>query len=341
MAAGTGLSMATREDGAATISRRMILGAGAMLAAQPLSALAQKRAGEDVIELWSAAPPGAITAARIVRKIDDQSRDPAQPDRWITGVARPVLVVRRPARPSGGAMLVIPGGGYGFLSYDNEGTSQAAWLNARGITAFILLYRLPDDGWSRREDVPLQDAQRAMRLIRSRAEAFGVRPDRVGVLGFSAGGHLAGSLTTRHAEPVYDPVDGADRLSARPDVAGLVYPVVNLDAPYAHGGSRDRLLGPDAPPALRRAHSVDLGVTAETPPLFLVHAADDGLVPPANSIALYQAMQAAARPAALHVFESGGHGFGVRLPATEPASAWPDLFTAFAARHGIFPPRPG
>lgn len=322
-----------------TIGRRTILGAGAMLAAQPFSALAQERPDEEVIELWPGAPPRMIATARIVRKVNDQSRDPARPDRWITGIARPVLVVQRAARPGGGAMLVVPGGGYEFLSYDNEGTSQAAWLNARGITAFILLYRLPDEGWSRREDVPLQDAQRAMRVIRSRAEAFGVRPDRVGVLGFSAGGHLAGSLATRHAEPVYDPVDGADRLSARPDVAGLVYPVVSLDAPIAHGGSRDKLLGPDAPQALRRARSVDLRVTAETPPLFLVHAADDGLVPPANSIALYQAMQAAGRPTALHVFESGGHGFGVRLPATEPASAWPDLFAAFAARHGVFPPR--
>jgi acetyl esterase/lipase len=246
-----------------------------------------------------------------------------------------VLVVRRPARPNGAAMLVVPGGGYGFLSYDNEGTSQAAWLNEQGITAFILLYRLPGEGWVQRQDVPLQDAQRAMRLIRARAVNFAVDKGRVGVLGFSAGGHLAGSLATRHGERVYAPVDAADRESARPDVAGLIYPVVSLDAPFTHGGSRDMLLGEGASADMRRARSVEMRVDADTSPIFLVHASDDGLVPPANSIALFQAMEVAKRPVALHIFEDGGHGFGVRLPRTMQASAWPGLFMTFAAKQGL------
>jgi acetyl esterase/lipase len=318
-------------------SRRMILGASAALAATPVRALAQPGEKEDeVIELWPGHPPGSA-GNKIVRKVDDQSRDPARPDRWISGIDRPVLVVRRPAQPNGSAVLLVPGGSYWFLSYDNEGISQADWLNARGVTAFILLYRLPGEGWRQREDVPLQDAQRAMRLIRSRADQLAIKPDRVGVLGFSAGGHLAGSLATRHAESVYTPVDEADRLSARPDIAGLIYPVISLDAPFTHEGSRAALLGQDPTDASRKARSVELRVTAGTPPTFLMHAADDGVVPVANSLALFQAMQAKARPAALHIFDRGGHGFGLRLPASEPASAWPKLFAAFAARQGVFP----
>ncbi|MDF0542214.1 alpha/beta hydrolase [Sphingobium sp. H39-3-25] len=322
-----------------SLSRRAMMGAAAAVAAAPRIAMAQTGPDDEIIDLWPSDPPGK-TAATITRKITDQSRDPAHPDRWVTGVARPVMVVRRPERPNGSAVLVMPGGGYGFLSYDNEGTSQAAWLNARGVTAFILLYRLPAEGWHRHEDVPLQDAQRAMRLIRAGAQRFSIKPDRIGVIGFSAGGHLAGSLATRHGEQVYAPVDATDRLPARPDVAGLIYPVISLEAPFTHGGSRDMLLGDGASTEMRRARSVELRVDAATPPTFLVHAADDGLVPVANSIAMFQSLQAAKRPAAMHLFEDGGHGFGVRLPQTMQAAAWPRLFATFAARHGAFPETP-
>ena len=315
-------------------SRRSVLGGGAMLAltASPLAAEASGQ--DEVVELWPGPPPGG-RGTTITRKIDDQSHDPAHPDRWVTGITRPVLVVRRPARPNGTAVLVIPGGGYTFLSFDNEGTSQAAWLNARGITAFILMYRLPGEGWNGQADVPLQDAQRAMRVIRSRAAGFGIRPDRVAVLGFSAGGHLAGSLATRHAEMVYAPVDAADRQSARPDLAALIYPVISLYEPYTHPGSRDTLLGFGAQTNDLRRYSVERRVGADTPPVFLVHAADDGLVPPANSIAMFVAMTDAKRPVALHIFEDGGHGFGTRQPADRSAMAWPALFATFATRHGL------
>lgn len=319
-------------------TRRTLLVAGTLLAAASTrSAVAQIGRDDEVVSLWPGAVPGATPAtARIARRIDDQSKDPAHLDRWVRGVARPVLVVRRPARPSGAAVLIIPGGGYEFLSYDNEGTSQAAWLNARGITAFILLYRLPAEGWQNRAVVPLQDAQRAMRVIRAGAQRFGIDAARVATLGFSAGGHLAGSLATRHAERTYAPVDAADRLPARPDLAGLLYPVVSMAAPFTHGGSRDALLGPGASESLRHATSIETRVTADTPPIFLVHAGDDGLVPVANSLALYAALRAHERAAELHVFDEGGHGFGERLPRTMPASTWPDLFHAFGRRKGVF-----
>ena len=320
------------------LSRRNLLGAAALLGLAATAAAthadAQTTEHDDVVQIWPGPPPGS-TGTAIVRKIADQSKDPARPDRFVTGIARPVLVVHRPPHANGAAALIMPGGGYGFLSYDNEGVAQAAWLNARGVTAFILLYRLPSEGWTGRPDVPLQDAQRAMRVIRAGAARLGIRTDQVAVLGFSAGGHLAGSLATRHAESTYPPVDAADLLSARPDVAGLIYPVVSLDEPFTHIGSRDMLLGPGSSVSDQRARSVERRVDATTPPTFLVHAADDGLVPPANSIALFTALRAAQRPAALHVFEDGGHGFGTRLPATKSAAAWPSLFSSFANRQGV------
>lgn len=323
--------------GAGFTRRTFLTGAGcAVLAGTVAPALAQIMPADEVVPLWPGSPPGS-QGAPVARRVDNQSRDPARLDRWVRGIDRPVMVVRRPQRPNGAAVLVMPGGGYEFLSYDNEGVEQAAWLNARGVTAFILLYRLPAEGWNRRALVPLQDAQRAMRLIRAGAARFGIDPRRVAVLGFSAGGHLAGSLATRHAEPTYAPVDAADRQPARPDLAGLLYPVVSLSAPFTHGGSRDHLLGPDASATMLRAASVETRVDAATPPVFLTHCSDDGLVPVANSLALYQAMLAARRPVEMNLFDEGGHGFGTRLPRAMPAAAWPELFATFAARKGVFP----
>lgn len=317
-------------------NRRQLLGMAGALAAVPFAANAGLTTGEEVVPLWPAGLPDHLDGA-LVEKAADQSHDPARADRFITGVSQPRLVVHRPARANGSAVLLIPGGGYGFLSYDNEGVSQARWLNALGVTAFILLYRLPGEGWVDRADVPLKDAQRAMRLIRANADRYQVRADRVSVIGFSAGGHLAGSLATRHAERLYAPVDKADALSARPDLVGLLYPVVSLSQPFTHGGSRDNLLGASADEAQRRRYSVESAVDAQTAPCFLIHAGDDGLVPVANSLALYTALHTAGRPAELHIFNEGGHGFGVRLPESKPASAWPRLFHAFAVSLGTMP----
>lgn len=292
--------------------------------------------GRETLPLWPGSPPGAGQSLPHLT-IKDQSHDPAKPDRWVSGIATPRLVVCRPARPNGSAAILFPGGGYGFLSYDNEGLEQARWLNAQGVTAFILLYRLPGEGWAHRADVPLQDAQRAVRLVRAQAPRFGIDPAMLSVIGFSAGGHLAGSIATRHGETVYPAVDAADRLSARPDLVGLIYPVVTLSEGFVHAGSRDALLGPDPSVEEERRRSVEQRVDANTPPLFIVHAQDDGLVPVQNSLALYQALVAAKRPGELHVFDQGGHGFGVRLSPALPGSAWPRLFSAYAVHKGVFP----
>jgi acetyl esterase/lipase len=314
-----------------------MIGLGSMLALAPTIARAAGEGGpEEVLPLWPGKAPGDIGTS-IRPRVENQSHDPAHLDRWIYGVQRAELIVFRPEQSNGSAVLLMPGGSYEFLSYDNEGTSQAHWLNALGVTVFILRYRLPAEGWANRADVPLQDAQRAMRVIRRDAARLGVDPTRVAALGFSAGGHLCGSLATRHGETVYAPVDQADRLSARPDIAGLVYPVVTLTGAATHGGSRDNLLGANATAEAKNHRSVERRVDAATPPLFLIHASDDGLVPVANSIGLYQAMLDQKRPAEMHLFDEGGHGFGVRLPTAVPASIWPRLFARFAARKGVFP----
>jgi len=318
-------------------TRRTLLRMGSALMLAPVAArAAELMEAQERVPLWPGKIPGDI-GSTIVQWIDRRSGTDAHPDRWIHGVPRPELIVFRPQQSNGAAVLCIPGGSYEFLAFDNEGAEQARWLNARGVTVFVLMYRLPAEGWAHRADAPLQDAQRAMRVIRRDAAKYAIDPKRIAALGFSAGGHLCGSLATRHAEQVYAPVDAADRLPARPDIAGLIYPVVTLAGPAAHGGSRDNLLGKDAPEALRRSHSVDQRVDAATPPLFIVHAEDDGTVPVLNSIDLYRAMLDHKRPAEMHLFDEGGHGFGTRLPAAMPAAEWPRLFARFAARKGVFP----
>lgn len=328
-----------------TASRRTLL-AGMTVAGMALAGLAgmatSARAGSRAIAhggpsipLWPGEVPGA-PAKRPARAFQQRSTDPTFDDRWMTGVASPSIEVRRPAYQDGSAAIIIPGGGYGFLSVDNEGEEQARWLTERGVTCFILYYRLPGEGWSSRATVPLQDVQRAVRIVRSRAAEFAIDAKRISVLGFSAGGHLAGSIATRFDERVYAPVDAADRLSARPDLVGMIYPVVTLAQPFVHAGSRDALLGPGSSVAARNAASVENRVTDGTPPVFLTHASDDGLVPIANSLALYGALLEKNRPAELHAFDKGGHGFGARLAADVPAHAWPDMFHAYGRRQGIF-----
>ena len=253
---------------------------------------------------------------------------------WLRGIASPEVHVYRPARPDGSALLSLPGGGYQFLSVQNEGLDVAQRFNALGTTVFILVYRLPGEGWGNRHLVPLQDAQRAMRLIRARAGELNVDPARLGIVGFSAGGHLAADLAVAHAEPAYAPFDAADRLSARPAFAGLVYPVVSLRPRGAHRGSMEALLGASPSAALVDARSPLLRVGAETPPSFLVHAVDDNVVPVENSLDWLAACRTAKVPAEAHVFAEGGHGFGLHLASHLPGSRWPELFAAWMRRHG-------
>jgi acetyl esterase/lipase len=204
-----------------------------------------------------------------------------------------------------------------------------------GITCFVLRYRLPGEGWANRSTVPLQDAQRAMRLIRHAAAKYGVDPARLAAIGFSAGGHVSTSLAVRHGLKVYDAVDAADALDARPIVAGLMYPVVTMGE-GAHPGSRDKLLGPNPSADAIADWSLEKHAAADAAPSFICLAADDTVVPPfPNGIAMFGALQAAKVPSELHVFEVGGHGFSLHWAQGKPCAAWPGLFTAWAATHGF------
>jgi acetyl esterase/lipase len=282
--------------------------------------------------LWPGIPPEAPRP--LPRPAWQMFPDPDYRQLWIKGIAVPEVNVFRPALADGSAILAIPGGGYGFLAVQNEGLHPAERFNADQTTVFVLSYRLPDEGWANRHLVPLQDAQRAMRLIRARSAEFKIDPKRLGVLGFSAGGHLAADLSVSYDDRIYPAVDAADRQSARPAFTGLIYPVATLDPDVTHGESRDSLLGKDAAPELAAARSPQRHVNSATPPSFVVHAFDDEVVPIENSFRWIAAARAARVPVEAHLFAQGGHGFGFHLPKDLPGSRWPDLFALWLRRHG-------
>lgn len=243
----------------------------------------------------------------------------------------PELHVFRPARPNGRSVLVMPGGAYWFVSVVNEGADLAPKLTSRGYTVFVLTYRLPGEGWAARSDVPLQDAQRAMRIISSRASEYRLDRTKISALGFSAGGHLAATLATRHAEPAYAAIDAMDSLDARPCAAGLIYPVITLQDPWTHELSRKLLIGEQPSKQAIDRRSAELHIDATTPPLFLCHALDDTAVPVENSLRMLSAMRDAKRPVEAHLLQEGGHAFGIGRPGT-PSAQWIELLCAWLER---------
>jgi acetyl esterase/lipase len=289
----------------------------------------------ETIDLWPGGAPGAPAVAP-VEAVRERSVDPAYNDRIVLGVVRPRMAVFRPRRPNGAAMLIAPGGGYNWVVVDKEGYEMARWLAARGVTAFVLFYRLPQEGWAAGPDTPLQDSQRAMRLIRAYAGRYGVDAKRVGAMGFSAGGHVCADLLARFAARVYAPADAADRLSARPDAAAPIYPVVSMTAPAAHAGSRRNLIGEHATADMERAHSPHLNIAADAPPAFLLHAEDDPAVPVANTLLLRSALLARKVPVETHLFADGGHGFGLRLARGHSVEGWQEIFWAWATKRKLF-----
>jgi acetyl esterase/lipase len=225
---------------------------------------------------------------------------------------KPSLTVYMPdeEKATSAAVVIFPGGGYGHLAMDHEGHQIAEWLNSIGVAGFIVKYRHRNSGAGYGHPAPIQDAQRAIRTVRSRAKQWGVDPDRIGIIGFSAGGHLASSAGTHFNTRYNEPVDEIDRCSARPDFMILMYPVISFTEWYTHKGSMINLLGKNADKDLMESFSNEKQVTPETPPTFLVHADDDKVVPPENSIAFYLALRKAKVPAEMHIYENGGHGFG-------------------------------
>jgi acetyl esterase/lipase len=283
----------------------------------------------EVIDLWPERPPGGGGPYRSEYRFDETLTG------VVTGVVRPCLLVIRPTRPNGAAVVVAAGGGYRRIDIGNEGLPVGHWLAKGGITAFVLIYRLPVENWRDGADAPRQDAQRAMRLVRWRAEEFGLDHDRIGVLGFSASGHLAGTTAADVEQDLYDDFDEADSLSARPSFAGLIYPIITMRAPYDRTiSSRKVLVGDDPPEARRRAYSVEVQVNVRTPPVFMVQASDDRIAITDHPLLMHSALRAAGVPVEMHLFERGGHGFGLGVPGS-PVSAWPSLFMAWMRGHGL------
>jgi acetyl esterase/lipase len=283
--------------------------------------------------LWPGEPPGSDGVT--VRE-EESSRTPnsAKDDSAFAHVTRPTLTLLRAAKPNGGALMLIPGGGYRRVTIGHEGYEIARRFAASGYHCYILAYRLPADGWAAGPDAPLQDAQRALRMVRSRAAADGFDPAKIGTIGFSAGGHLAARLAARPDLVTYPAKDAIDALPLTAAVAGLLYPVILLDGPNIHVGSRNEMLG-SAPTAERaRTYSANSHIAPGTPPTFLAHALDDRSVPPENSLAMLAALRGAGIPSEAHLFEKGGHGFGLLLPDGTP-SPWPELFMTFARGHGV------
>jgi acetyl esterase/lipase len=239
-----------------------------------------------------------------------------------------------PEKATGAAVVICPGGGYGHLAMDHEGHQIGRWLNSFGVAGFIVKYRHRNSGAGYGHPAPLQDAQHAIRTVRSRAAEWKIKPDRIGIIGFSAGGHLASTAVTHFNDKVYDPRDDIDKASARPDFGILIYPVISLAAPYTHRGSGRNLLGTDPDKKLLASLSNETQVTPETPPTFLIHTWEDKVVPAENSIYFYLAMRKVKVPAEMHLFLKGRHGFG--LGQTHGAvSAWPDLCEKWMENLGL------
>lgn len=272
-----------------------------------------------VIPLWSETPPGAPETP-FPTEVTERSTDPLVPNRAVQNIYAPHMNAFFPEKPNGMAVLICPGGAYAYQAFDKEGFEIAQWLNRNGITAFVLRYRLPGEGHEPRHNIPLQDAQRAMRLIRSRAGEWNLTDSLCGVMGFSAGGHLASSLGTLYDLPVYPKKDSIDLLSARPGFMVLLYPVISMEIEYTHKGSRSNLLGLQPNENLIRQFTTNYHVDRLTPPVFIVHANDDGAVSSMNSILFYEALLESSVPASLHIFERGGHGFG--LHGEGPVESW-------------------
>lgn len=309
------------------ISRRQGLKCGAALvAAMALPSLAAPAFGHEYeeIPLWTGTPPGdgRVTGPE---KIGGEGSGYGA----VSNISTPRMRVYRPKMPNGAAVIVCGGGGYFRIQLWKESTPIAKWLQLRGYTVFELIYRLPNDGWD--ASAPFMDAQRAMKIVRTRAAEFGVQPDRIGIMGFSAGGHLAGYTALRFDHALYQGSDRYEAASARPDFAALLFPVVSLRKPYDTTRTRREIIGKDPSRAAQDAWSLDTHAREDAPPTIIFSAADDPITPPGHGIALLQALVAKGAPAELHIFEEGGHGWGVGTP-DQILSQWPAMFDAWFNR---------
>ncbi|BDB54074.1 beta-xylanase [Flavobacterium ammoniigenes] len=282
----------------------------------------------NTIPVWNQSIPGAVKASDYLEKEvikDEELQSTSQ-------VSVPTLSLYLPKKETANqsAVLIFPGGGYSHLAMHKEGKKVALWLNTLGITAFVLKYRLPTDRVMKDKTIgPLQDAQEAIRMIRRNAKEWNIDPAKIGVLGFSAGGHLASTLATHYLDKVYD----ADTISARPDFSILIYPVISMEEGITHNGSKVNLLGANAVKELVDKYSNEKQIDANTPKTFLIHASDDKVVPVENSIQYYMNLKKFNVPVEMHLYENGGHGFGLGTKGTH--TEWPKACEKWLAENAI------
>jgi acetyl esterase/lipase len=278
----------------------------------PRVLLSADDAKPQTIFLWPNGAPGAV---------GNEDKD------------KPSLTVYLPPadKANGSAVVICPGGGYGFLAVDHEGKQVAEWLNSIGVAGFMLKYRIAPHY---HHPAPMQDAQQAIRTVRARAKEWKVDPSRIGIWGFSAGGHLASTAGTHFDDGKPQAEDAIERVSSRPDFMILAYPVVTMETPYTHLGSRNNLIGQNPDPKLIENLSNDKQVTAQTPPTFLFHTDADAGVLPENSVLFYLALRKAKVPAELHIYEKGQHGVGL-APADPVLSTWKDRLAAWIQQRGL------
>ena len=288
-------------------------------------------AQEKNLNIWQGKIPGAIENADV--KEDTVKLDNGQIR--ISKVVNPTLTFFSPPieKATGVAVILCPGGGYARLAIDHEGSGVAKWLNELGIAGIVLKYRLPSDAIMTNKSIgPLQDVQEAIRIVRRNSKQWNLNPNKIGVMGSSAGGHLASTASTHFNKKVYE----SDSISARPDFAILLYPVISMNNDITHSGSRKNLLGENPGEQLVEHFSNELQVTSETPPTFLVHAADDKTVPVQNSINYFTALKKYSIPSELHIFEKGGHGFGLAINK-DTESQWPQMCERWLILRGLIP----
>jgi len=281
--------------------------------------------GQDqILPLWPKKVPNQRTSDE--KEIQEQKEILV-----ISNVQVPQMEIFLPAKrnATGEAVVIFPGGGYHILAYDWEGTDIAKWLNSLGVAAIVVKYRLPvSKSIIEPHKAPLQDAQRAMRLVRGNAVKWNIEPNKIGVIGFSAGGHLASTLGTHFDEAVYTREDKNDTLSARPDFMVLMYPVITFSSTLTHAGSKKGLIGDNPEQAVVDHLSNELQVTKDTPPTLLIHAGDDKAVPVENSILFYQALLKNEVAAEIHIYPKGGHGFALAI-GNSHLESWKTLFSVW------------
>jgi acetyl esterase/lipase len=309
-----------RRTRALALATALLIAAGSVVVAPAAESL--------VIPLWPEGVPDAKP---------DGGAEYVKDDR-IHNVQVPTLTYFAPApgKSAGTAIIYCPGGGYERLAVSADGGGYRSWLNGEGIHLFVLKYRLKEYG----HPAPLRDVLRAIRLVRSRAAEWGISPGRIGLLGGSAGGHLAASAATLWDAPEGRTQSPLDEVSGRPDFVGLMFPVITMEPPFTHRVSRLNLIGPSPDDAMVRHLSLHLQVRRDTPPTFIIHTQEDQSVPVENSLLYYRALREAGVPVEMHLYEKGPHGFGLR-PGFGPTSQWPRRFDEWLQAHGWLPSSPG